>query len=189
MEFLHSLGHLFVKFHCHCISFIDCMQNQIKLVASNEPSNPNMVDQNVEANACKSCNKLISFISERVACGAHDVEMVVKRLGLWNSEEEEIDDDKECGGKCKDCMLMDEAYILLEEKEADLEELKEAFAVFDENGDGLISAKELRSVMQKLGFEEGKELEDCRKMLRAYDEDGDGKINFKEFKKLLEFAV
>ncbi|KAG1338876.1 putative Calmodulin-like protein 7 [Cocos nucifera] len=146
-----------------------------------------MVDQNVEANACKSCSKLLSSTSERVVCGAHDVEMVMKRLGLWNSEEEI--DDEECGGKCKDCMLMDEAYILLEEKEANLEELEEAFAVFDENGDGLISAKELRSVMQKLGFEEGKELEDCNKMLRAYDEDGDGKINFEEFKNMLEFAV
>ncbi|XP_008797387.1 calmodulin-like protein 7 [Phoenix dactylifera] len=186
MEFVHRLGHLFAKFHCHCIRFIDCMQNRIKLVTPYGPSNPNMVDQKGEANACESCNKLISSIGERVISGAHDVEMAMRKLGLWNSEEET---GEECGGRCKACRLMDEAYILLEEKEATLEELEEAFAVFDEDGDGFISDKELRSVMQKLGFEEGKELEDCKKMLRAYDEDGDGKINFKEFKKMLEFAI
>ncbi|WOK93654.1 calmodulin-like protein 7 [Canna indica] len=109
----------------------------------------------------------------------HDAETVMRRLGLWNSSE------VESGG----LLVMDGANRLLEEKEASLEELEEAFEVFDENGNGVISAEEVRSVMQMLGFEEGREVEECRRMIEAYDGDGDGALTFSEFKKMLTSAL
>jgi Ca2+-binding EF-hand superfamily protein len=81
------------------------------------------------------------------------------------------------------------AYVLLQEKESSLDELKQAFSVFDVNGDGFISAIELMSVMSKLRLEEGLEMEDFERMIGAYDKDFDGKINFEDFKLLLEDAT
>lgn len=88
---------------------------------------------------------------------------------------------------CGDSSLeVEGAYDLLQEKESSLDELKQAFAVFDVNGDGFISAMELMSVMSKLRLEEGLEIEDCQRMIGAYDKDCDGKINFEDFRHLLE---
>lgn len=65
--------------------------------------------------------------------------------------------------------------------------LKEAFDVFDKDGDGLISVEELASVMCSLGLiSEGvKKFEDCKEMIRKVDMDGDGLVNFDEFKKMM----
>ena len=62
-------------------------------------------------------------------------------------------------------------------KETDKEEeLKEAFRVFDRNGDGFISAPELRLVMTNLGEKlTDEEVED---MIREADLDGDGLVNY-----------
>ncbi|UYV74298.1 hypothetical protein LAZ67_11002912 [Cordylochernes scorpioides] len=62
-------------------------------------------------------------------------------------------------------------------KESDSEaELKEAFRVFDKNGDGFISAPELRHVMTNLGEKlTDEEVED---MIREADLDGDGLVNY-----------
>ncbi|KAJ1689311.1 hypothetical protein LUZ63_013466 [Rhynchospora breviuscula] len=81
------------------------------------------------------------------------------------------------------------AHALLQEKESSVDELKQAFAVFDTNGDGFITARELMSVMNTLRFEEGMEIEDCERMIGAYDKDSDGKISFEDFKHLLEIAT
>ena len=62
-------------------------------------------------------------------------------------------------------------------KETDKEEeLKEAFRVFDRNGDGFISAPELRLVMANLGEKlTDEEVED---MIKEADLDGDGLVNY-----------
>ncbi|XP_057807421.1 probable calcium-binding protein CML18 isoform X2 [Salvia miltiorrhiza] len=59
-----------------------------------------------------------------------------------------------------------------------------AFGVFDANGDGLISAEELRSVLARLGCGRcsGRE---CRKMIEGVDRDGDGFVSFEEFKVMM----
>ncbi|KAJ3684642.1 hypothetical protein LUZ61_013806 [Rhynchospora tenuis] len=81
------------------------------------------------------------------------------------------------------------AHALLQEKESSVDELKQAFEVFDTNGDGFITATELMRVMNKLRLEEGMEIEDCERMIGAYDKDSDGKISFEDFKHLLEIAT
>ncbi|XP_020089711.1 calmodulin-like protein 7 [Ananas comosus] len=71
-----------------------------------------------------------------------------------------------------------------EEEEGEMD-LKEAFDVFDGNGDGVISAEELGLVLSSLGLRQGGRVEDCHDMIRKVDEDGDGMVNFEEFKKMM----
>ncbi|KAJ4959163.1 hypothetical protein NE237_026274 [Protea cynaroides] len=64
-------------------------------------------------------------------------------------------------------------------------DLREAFAVFDGNGDGLISVEELGLVLSSMGLKKGFVIKDCREMISMVDMDGDGMVNFDEFKKMM----
>jgi len=63
------------------------------------------------------------------------------------------------------------------------EEIREAFKVFDKDGNGFISAAELRHVMTNLG--EKLTDEEVDEMIREADVDGDGQINYEEFVKMM----
>ena len=62
------------------------------------------------------------------------------------------------------------------------EEVKEEFKVFDKDGNGFISAAELRHVMTNLG--EKLSDREVDEMIREADTDGDGHINYEEFVKV-----
>ncbi|KAJ0106514.1 hypothetical protein Patl1_18773 [Pistacia atlantica] len=81
-----------------------------------------------------------------------------------------------------------EIASLFAEEEVSLEEVKDAFRLFDENNDGFIDTGELRNVLFKLNFTQASEAE-CKKMINAFDEDRDGRIDFNEFVKLLESSL
>ncbi|XP_022247576.1 calmodulin-A-like [Limulus polyphemus] len=69
-------------------------------------------------------------------------------------------------------------------KESDREEeLREAFRVFDRNGDGFISSSELSHVMFNLG--EKLTEDDVDDMIKEADLDGDGLVNYQEFVTIL----
>ncbi|XP_008806035.3 probable calcium-binding protein CML45 [Phoenix dactylifera] len=107
-----------------------------------------------------------------------DVEMVMGRMGLCCSQE-----DDQLG-----CMGSDEISGVFNEKEPSLWEVKEAFCVFDENGDGFIDALELQRILSMLGFGEGSDFDSCKRMIAAYDENRDGRIDFNEFVKFMEIS-
>ncbi|CAL5212949.1 unnamed protein product [Lathyrus oleraceus] len=65
-----------------------------------------------------------------------------------------------------------------------LEEVEEAFNVFDENKDGFIEAVELQRVLCCLGFQ--RDFVECQKMINAVDQNGDELIDRYEFMKLME---
>ncbi|KAF5479158.1 hypothetical protein F2P56_000008 [Juglans regia] len=106
-----------------------------------------------------------------------DAETVMQNLGIFCSSEDE---------ELLEGFSSNEISGLFDEKEPSLEELKEAFDVFDENRDGYIDGKELQRVLCILGLEEGKEVVNCNKMIRTYDENSDGRIDFNEFLRLME---
>ncbi|KAG6473229.1 probable calcium-binding protein CML31 [Zingiber officinale] len=64
-----------------------------------------------------------------------------------------------------------------EEKEKNL---REAFKVYQEAGDGCITPRSLRRALGKLG--ETKSVEECTVMIRQYDINRDGVITFDEFR-------
>ncbi|ESW11520.1 hypothetical protein PHAVU_008G037300 [Phaseolus vulgaris] len=106
-----------------------------------------------------------------------EVEMVMAKLGFFcSSESEEL--QEKYGSK--------ELSELFEEQEPSLEEVKQAFDVFDENKDGFIDAKELHRVLCVLGLKEAAKLENCHKMIRVFDTNQDGRIDFIEFVKIME---
>ncbi|XP_053700934.1 calmodulin-like isoform X1 [Synchiropus splendidus] len=63
------------------------------------------------------------------------------------------------------------------------EEIREAFRVFDKDGNGFISAAELRHVMTNLG--EKLTDEEVDEMIREADVDGDGQVNYEEFVQMM----
>ncbi|XP_030668324.1 calmodulin-like [Nomascus leucogenys] len=59
------------------------------------------------------------------------------------------------------------------------EEMREAFRVFDKDGNGYTSAPELRHAMRNLG--EKLTDEEVDEMIREADIDGDSQVNYEEF--------
>ena len=66
-----------------------------------------------------------------------------------------------------------------DERRRDLEEIMEAFRIFDRDGSGYITKAELKATMERMGERMNNyQLED---MLAEADLDGDGRISFEEF--------
>lgn len=63
--------------------------------------------------------------------------------------------------------------------EEQIAEFKEAFSLFDKDGDGSITTKELAIVIRSLG--QNPTEADLREMIREVDADGNGAIDFPEF--------
>ena len=59
------------------------------------------------------------------------------------------------------------------------DELREAFAVFDKDGNGFITGEELKSALLNLGENLGDD--EIKGMIAAADRDGNGEIDYEEF--------
>ncbi|KAL8475706.1 hypothetical protein ACS0TY_028388 [Phlomoides rotata] len=103
------------------------------------------------------------------------METVLKSLGIFRQ-----------GDQVPTRMDAEEIFDIFEERRPCLDEVREAFEVFDGNRDGVIDEKELQKVLCDLGLKEGLEMENCRRMIAAFDENGDGRIDFDEFVKFME---
>lgn len=62
--------------------------------------------------------------------------------------------------------------------------MRDAFQMFDKDGDSRISAAELQSVLVSLG-DKNHSIEQCKQMIRSVDKDGDGYVDFMEFQVLM----
>ena len=68
--------------------------------------------------------------------------------------------------------------------EEEIEEIREAFNLFDTDGSGTIDPKELKAAMQSLGFEAKNQT--IYQMIGDIDKDGSGEIDFEEFKAMMK---
>lgn len=110
------------------------------------------------------------------------------KLGIYISEEElsamiEKIDVNEDG--CVDIEEFGALYETIMDEKNEEDDIREAFKVFDQNGDGYITVEELRSVLNSLGLKQGRTAEDCKRMISKVDKDGDGMVDFKEFKQMM----
>jgi len=102
-------------------------------------------------------------------------------------------EQRELGLMMKEADSDGDGFISLEEfidlntkgndRAACLEDLKNAFQVFDLDRNGSISADELYQVLKGMG--DGSTREDCKNMITGVDRNGDGLINFEEFKTMM----
>ncbi|KAI4324310.1 hypothetical protein L6164_023861 [Bauhinia variegata] len=90
------------------------------------------------------------------------------------------------GDGCVDIDEFGELYQSIMDERDEEDDMREAFNVFDQNGDGFITVEELRAVLASLGLKQGRAVEDCKKMIMKVDADGDGMVNYKEFKQMMK---
>ncbi|KAI3770955.1 hypothetical protein L6452_02103 [Arctium lappa] len=102
-----------------------------------------------------------------------DFQALHKSLGELFFEDAVGDDEDAAAG----------SYDSSKQEEVDL---TEAFKVFDEDGDGYISAKELQVVLEKLGFAEASEMGRVEMMISSVDRNADGVVDFSEFKDMMK---
>ena len=76
------------------------------------------------------------------------------------------------------CRVMGEKFF----RKYSQEELRVAFEKFDQDRSGFIQAKELQTIMNKMGRHVSKA--EVEGMVKALDTSGDGKISFEEFAQL-----
>ena len=117
---------------------------------------------------------------------ASELGSIMGSLGHNASDEElesmikEVDADGDGFIDLKEFIELNTADI---DSEEGLENLREAFSVFDIDKNGSITAEELQNVLTSLGEEST--LAECRKMINGVDADGDGMISFDEFKVMM----
>merc|ERR1712226_1727688 len=63
-------------------------------------------------------------------------------------------------------------------------EIRKAFSVFDVDGDGAITSKELADVMRSFGLNPSEE--ELMDMINKFDIDGDGMVSFAEFVQMFD---
>lgn len=122
----------------------------------------------------------------------HDGEITINELGRvmknhgLNPTDDELKDmirnvDKNSNG----AIDFNEFIEMMLRRDSKIEEdVLHAFRVFDRDGDGLISAEELKLTMNNLG--EPLTDHEVKSMIEAADIDGDGRINFQEFSRLMQ---
>ncbi|XP_058106952.1 probable calcium-binding protein CML25 [Magnolia sinica] len=64
-----------------------------------------------------------------------------------------------------------------------LEDLRQAFLVYDVDRNGLISPEELGNILKSIGHNSS--IDECKKMISMVDHNGDGYVDFQEFKMMM----
>jgi calmodulin len=138
-----------------------------------------------EIKVLKLCFNLFD-VKKQYFLGADDLYDILRAMGFRPSKEElqeilaEIDEDGsgeiEFGEFCQLC-----AKFLVEEPDEETmkAELKEAFRVYDKEGQGFITTGQLREIIAELDSHLTQE--DLDGIIEEIDEDGSGTMDFDEF--------
>merc|ERR1712184_55863 len=138
-----------------------------------------------EIKVLKLCFNLFD-VKKQDFLGADDLDDILRAMGFRPSKEElqeilaEIDEDGsgeiEFGEFCQLC-----AKFLVEEPDEETmkAELKEAFRVYDKEGQGFITTLQLREIISEL--DQGLTDDALDGIIEEIDEDGSGTMDFNEF--------
>ncbi|XVE97221.1 hypothetical protein REPUB_Repub03eG0002000 [Reevesia pubescens] len=122
---------------------------------------------------------------------------VVQKLGLVDQDQDEDKHDQQHttnfdlpgGGGLDDYVPVEEVLGVGGLMELDgsnrNELLRQAFTIFDEDGNGFIDALELKRVLQCLGLDNGWDMSQIENMLKVVDSNLDGKVDFNEFQLMM----
>lgn len=115
-----------------------------------------------------------------------EIAEVLNKFGFKLSKEEigDIMDDLDKNG---DGVMDFEEFATLMDRRISINtyrnEIKETFALFDQDKDGKISFKDLKKTLQQLG--EDVTDQDVQDMIKEFDTKGNGTINFEEFMQMM----
>jgi len=107
---------------------------------------------------------------------------LLRLLGQNPTEAEIQDMINEVDADGSGCIKFPEFLWMMAKKASDLaaeDDIREAFRVFDRDGNGHISRDEMKAVMMNIG--ETVTDDECQQFILDADMDGDGKINYEEF--------
>ncbi|KAM0927925.1 hypothetical protein ACQ4PT_002160 [Festuca glaucescens] len=133
---------------------------------------------------CEQCAARYGRDDDGARLSGSDAAAVTASIGMPLSSSTSV-----CG-VCEAMWVVEE--VAWGSKEAGEAELREAFGVFDRDGDGYVSAAELWGVLRRLGMAEGARYEDCATMVAAAAArhgDAGGRVGFREFRAMMEHAV
>lgn len=112
-----------------------------------------------------------------------EVGSVMRSIGLYPSEEELIQISKSTRTKVDFNEFLNLASTNIVENKINEQQMREAFKVFDNFGNGLINLNQMRVTLQKLG--EKLRDEEIDEMIRECDIDADGNVNYEDLVRIL----
>jgi len=131
-----------------------------------------------------------SWQSGNGSISVSELRAAVESLGHTVTDEElramieEVDGDASGAIEFPEFLALMAFRLMLTDNE---DEILEAFKIFDKDGNGKLSAEELKSVLTSLG--EKLSPQECDEIIRLADTDGDGQIAYREFVKFLMSAL
>ena len=135
----------------------------------------------------KSLNSLTHFPDNLGTITLVELKEVMKSLGQNPTEEELVQMISSVDDNGDNEIDFEEFLILMSSKKTNKndpdKELRDAFAVFDADGNGTISKSELKQLMKNLGQTLSDPELDA--MMEEVDKDGNGEIDFAEFKTMM----
>jgi len=127
-----------------------------------------------------------SFDTENSGCITVDtVSTILRMMGLKVSEKalqeivDEVDEDGSGELEFEEFCILSAKFLIEEDEESLKEELKEAFRIYDKEGNGYITTQVLKEILKELDSRLSEE--DILGIVDEVDEDGSGTLDFDEF--------
>jgi len=117
------------------------------------------------------------------------VSTILRMMGLKVSEKalmeivDEVDEDGSGELEFEEFCILSAKFLIEEDEESLKEELKEAFRIYDKEGNGYITTEVLKDILRELDNRLSEE--DIKGIVEEVDEDGSGTLDFDEFQEMM----